>query len=416
MNDTKKVMVLGAGVGQVKLINLYHHYSCYVIVVSPAGKYPGFDICDEAFYADVRDKEIILQKAIESHIVAIATDQLDQSVPTAAYVAEKMNLRGITYNTSLKFTNKYLMRKSAYNIGVNVPNCFTASNIDEFKEKFSASNLHYPLIMKPIDGSASNGIHLVKSFADVKRFFVSSIQYSQSASLIFEQYIYGHEYVIEAYTHNYETTNLCVGEREYFDKEDCFIPKSTLFCNAQNVVDETLVKLLIIHKKLVSGFGLNFGMTHGEYLIEDGTGDIYLVEVAARGGGVFTSSDIVPAVCGIDVEKLLVKDTLGLLKAPFPINSKNYLAGYVCFLLPKGTITDIRWKKNLCLINGVINYNISNFNIGDIVGDIIDKSSRKGPFVISVQSKNDFDTVIQELKDSLQIDVLTDNGIQGAEW
>ncbi|MEZ5336075.1 MAG: hypothetical protein R2741_13015 [Methanolobus sp.] len=47
-----------------------------------------------------------------------------------------------------------------------------------------------------------------------------------------------------------------------------------------------------INKKLVEGFGLKFGFTHSEYIVEDETGEIYLVEIAARGGGNYISSDI----------------------------------------------------------------------------------------------------------------------------
>jgi len=50
-----KVMVLGAGRGQLPIINLFHYYGQKVLVVSPNGDYPGFKVADDVIYEDVRN-------------------------------------------------------------------------------------------------------------------------------------------------------------------------------------------------------------------------------------------------------------------------------------------------------------------------------------------------------------------------
>ena len=59
----KLAMVLGAGKGQVPIIDLCHKYNWNVLVVSVKGDYPGFDIAEYCEYIDVRNKEEILNIA-----------------------------------------------------------------------------------------------------------------------------------------------------------------------------------------------------------------------------------------------------------------------------------------------------------------------------------------------------------------
>ena len=98
------VMVLGAGRGQIPIMNLCHKYGWNVIAISPKGDYPGLEIADEVSYINVKDYESVLNLAREKEISAILTDQLDAGVMTAAYVAENMGLNGITTKVAEKFT------------------------------------------------------------------------------------------------------------------------------------------------------------------------------------------------------------------------------------------------------------------------------------------------------------------------
>ena len=93
--ESKKVMVLGAGRGQIPIMEILHQYGYQVIAASVQGNYPGFKIADQVLYVNVADKENILKYALKEEICAIITDQLDEGVLTAAYVSEKMGLRGI---------------------------------------------------------------------------------------------------------------------------------------------------------------------------------------------------------------------------------------------------------------------------------------------------------------------------------
>lgn len=411
----KKVMVLGAGRGQIPLMELCHKYGAYVIAVSPKGYYPGFNICDKAIYEDIKNKEAVLVKAQELSIDAIISDQLDQAVPTVAFVAEKMGLLGISYDTALKFTNKYTMRQAAQELGINVPESRVLTSFDDAVNFIQHNILTFPLIMKPVDGAASNGVFKVNSLNEIKEHFEYTQSFSKKRQIILEKFIYGKEYVVEAYTHNYEVHNLMVGHRDYFDIPGTFIPGATIFQDAEHVESELEKNLMVLNKKIVEGFGLKFGITHGEFLVEKGTGEIYLVEIAARGGGVSISSEIIPASTGVNANELLVKDVLNIYEDELKI--RKGAAAYFCYLVPEGIVKQLNGIENVLSIPGVKYACFENIALGMKTGKIIDKYSRKGPIVVYGNEKKDCYDIIQRVKQKLDVKIESPEGtIKEAIW
>ena len=411
----KKVMILGAGRGQIPLMELCHKYGANVIAVSPKGNYPGFSICDEAIYEDIKNKEAVLAKAQELSVDAIISDQLDQAVPTVAFVAEKMGLPGITYETALKFTNKYKMRQAAQKLGINVPESRVLTCFDDAVNFIQHNILTFPLIMKPVDGAASNGVFKVNSLDEIKEHFEYTQDFSKTRQVILEKFIYGKEYVVEAYTHNFIVTNLMVGHRDYFDIPGAFIPAATVFQDALHASSEIEKQLMAVNKKIVNGYGLRFGITHGEFLVEEKTGKIYLVEIAARGGGVSISSEIIPAATGVNANELLVKDALNIYEDEIEI--RKGAAAYFCYLVPEGVVKQLNGIEDVLSIPGVKYACFDNIALGMKTGKVVDKYSRKGPIVVFGNEKNDCYDIIQCVKQKLDVKIESVDGIiKGTLW
>lgn len=412
----KWVMILGAGRGQIPIIDLCHKYDCNVAVVSPQGEYPGIKAADYVYYADVKDKENILQCAWEKKIKAILTDQLDAGVLTAAYVAEKLGIKGITLETALKFTNKNVMRQAAKSAGVAVPEFICIKTMDDvYAELKACPEMTFPLMMKPADGSASRGVYKVSSYSDIENKIKDSRQYSKSGEIILEQFIEGSEYVVEAFTRNYKTTNLVVGHRDYFSIKDTFIPNATVFRDAESADSELEKRLKEINRILVESFRLHFGITHGEYLYSPKEDKVYLVEIAARGGGVFISSDLIPYACGVNANDLLVREALGIDNGE-RITLKKGASAYFCYLVPEGEVVKL---DNIDAINnlpGVKRAFFDNIELGMQTKSIKDKASRKGPILVSGATKKDCYDAIERVKEVIDIRVNTVCGEKEVIW
>ncbi len=410
----KKVIVLGAGRGQIPIIDLFHKYDCFVIVVTPKGDYPGIELADKVVYIDVRAREEVLKLAIEENIVAITTDQLDEGVLTAVYVSEKLGLVCIGSEIAERFTNKYIMRQYAKRLGISVPKNICVNNKAMAMQKML--DLKYPVMIKPADSSASRGVYKISSQKELWEKFDESMGFSKIGEVIIEEFIKGQEFVVDAYTHQGKTRNLIVGHRDYFSIKDSFIPNATIFLDAESANNDIQTRIQKINVQLVQGFGLPFGITHAEYLYNVEEDKIYLVEIAARGGGVFISSDLIPMACGVNANDLLVKEVLGLITPKDDFVLKRGAAAYFCYLLPRGEVITLQGTERVLEIKNVEKAFFDNIQVGLQVHSIKDKSSRKGPILIKADSIQECYDTIEKVKSVLNIEVKTEEGIKSAIW
>ena len=410
-----KVVILGAGRGQIPIIDVCRDYGIEVVAVTPKGNWPGIPIVDKVYYFDVKDIDALMRIVDAEKPDAVFSEQLDAAVYPCAYVAERRGLKGITSEVAIKFTNKYEMRRAAQKAGVSVPEYFTAKSADEALEKIASSGkLHFPLIMKPVDNAASHGVYMLHDEAELREKFADSLSWSLSGQVIVEQFISGREYVVDAWTRNYRTTNLVIGLRKYFDVPGAFIPSATLFVDGESFIshEEELVKAA--NKKLVESSGLEFGITHGEYFYVEEEDDVYLVEIASRGGGVFTSSDLIPGASGVNTEEPLVREVMGLDAGE--VNITPGAAAYFCYLTPEGIVEELSGMDEAAKISGVRKAYFDNISLGMHTAPIADKASRKGPILVQGKTREECIEVISRVKEVFSVRIRTPEGLTGVMW
>ena len=90
----KRIMILGAGIYQVPLIQKAKEMGLETIVVSIPGNYPGFAFADKVYKLDTRDQEAVLRAAQRERIDGICTSGTDVAVVTIGYVCEKLGPPG----------------------------------------------------------------------------------------------------------------------------------------------------------------------------------------------------------------------------------------------------------------------------------------------------------------------------------
>lgn len=410
---TKSVLVVGGGTGQVPLIEYAQKNGYRAVVISPKGNYPGLQLADKVIYEDIRFPEKIIahEELQDEDVAAVVTDQLDEAVPTVSFLAKHFNVPGVDCDVALRFKDKYVMRREAEKIGVAVPKCVRVAELVDLEE--SIKGLHFPLIIKPLDRASSLGVYEAKDFSELKSHFAESRSYS-SQGVIVEEFVKGREYVVEGFTVGGKTTNLIVGHRDYFNIPGAFIPSATVFRDADSATDDLERRLKEVNVRLVEGFGLNFGLTHAEYIYNEDRDTIYLVEVAARGGGVCISSDLIPAACGVDSVDVYMRAALG--QPIGPLKLRNGAAAYFCFMLPEGVVKFVSGMEKLRAIPGLLRAVLENVEAGMRISAARDKYSRKGPILVSGKTKEDCYNVIKKVKDVLQIRVLTSNGESVQYW
>lgn len=409
----KRIIILGAAECQVPLIKHAQKIGYTVIVISRDGNYPGFLIADKSYEIDVRDHEKILKVARKEKISGILTDQTDIPVLTAAYVAKSLGLPGIGIECAQRFTNKYKMRQYCEQLGIPVPRYTQASSIDEalkLTQKFQ-----FPLVLKPVDSQGSRGVIKISTRNELKSVFNNVILHSSVQQVILEEFFQGKEIVIEGFISANTFTNLIIGDREYFDLPNLFIPRKTIF--PSQLKPELQKKIIKLNTKLIKGFSPSFGITHSEFLVNEKTGDVCLIETAIRGGGAFISSDLIPLVSNVDVNKSLILLASGEQAVPIESRQlKHRAAAYMCFHLPEGQIQSIHGLQEVLAISGVQKAFFQEVRVGMITSTITDKTTRHGPILIAAEKYIDLQKVMAEVKNTLIIKVRTPEGIQGIIW
>ncbi|AFV02103.1 hypothetical protein DHBDCA_p1076 [Dehalobacter sp. DCA] len=410
-----KVFILGAGRGQLNLIEICKRKKFETIVISSDGDFPGFDVADRYYKIDITDKNKVLEAAKKEKISAIITDQIDVGVQTAAFIAEKLGIPGIGYGCSLKFTNKYIMKQEARRLGINVAEFISANDVQDAYQK--AEKIGFPVVMKPVDHDGSRGVFKINNRTELEINFATSLGYSMTGEVIIEQFISGAEYETLGFVHNYHFDNLIIGRSYDFDIPNLFIPKERIYIDVKSVTGDAEKKILDINKKLVEGFGLKFGISQAEFLYDKERDKVYLVEIAARGGGIYISSDLVPLTCGIDINELLVDFATNRRKNVDLSQFRTGAAAYLCFTLPAGKITKIENADKLKEIPGVHKVFLDTIYVGKTVEKIRDKSMRIGPILVHGKNEDECIQIIERVKETLNVWVQTEhNGIQGIQW
>lgn len=403
------ILVLGAGALQVPLIQTIQARGYNPVVVSLHNDEPGMLMVKDKVVGDFCDEEFTLQIAKDWNVIAVVTDQTDLPVRTIAYVCDHLGLPSIGYKTACLFTDKFLMREKCKEIGVKTIAYSLVDSLEEAKKFFI--DLHHSAILKPINNQGSKGVYKVSSIEELEEKYAEATRYARGQKILIEEFITGQELVIKALAFDGKVTNLVCGDTHYFEVKDAFAAKDRIF---PSMLDEEIVnKALNLNKKIVSGFGLSRGLTHGEYII-DGH-DVYLIEIAARGGGVYISSDIIPLMTGFNTTSFIIDiATKSTVDTPF-IEYKKMCTCYIAFFLPEGVINEVKGVREIQSLPYVHHNNLDALYIGKHIGKNIDKTSRYF-LIMEASDRSELEERIELVHKLLQVNV--DNGFKtkGIVW
>ena len=409
MGYMKKIMILGANNFLVPLIKTSKRLGYYTIVASPSINEPGFEFADKKVIVDLRDKDAVLRTASELKINGVITDQAETPVRTQAYVASKLGLPGIGEDKAELFTNKYLMRQRCKEIGIDTIKFKLVDNVEDAIDFYNQTGK--TMIMKPIDSAGSRGVVKIENTQTIKDEFGYSKDASKSGKVIIEEFIPGKELLLDGVVFNGIYQTLICGEyikcnvpgvfSEYMGKYPAEITEEQY-----KMVDELV-------KRIIEGFELPWGRTHTEIKINEK--GAWLMETAARGGGRYISSGIVPMKTDFDSCEFLLKACVGEITEIPKIRRNNKSCGYVSLFLPKGEVISVEGLQDVIDLPYTYSHNFEDIKVGFKTSEFKDKI--EGRF-IHLEAENDEQLYsrVEEIKKMIKIQVQTDDGVKGPIW
>jgi len=223
----EKLIILGAGVMQGPVINIAKELGFYAIALDGSSSAPCIPLADQFGQIDLKDKEGIetFARSIQGSTsrIGIMTAGTDFSA-NVAWVAEKLGLPGIPYESALNASDKSRMRECFKKANLPSPDFITITAADlPLSPNYSLPTTHYPLptspfplVIKPVDNMGSRGCRRVDSIEELNEAAKTAIGFSRSGRAIVEGYMEGPEFSVDAIVYHGEITICGLADRHIF--------------------------------------------------------------------------------------------------------------------------------------------------------------------------------------------------------
>lgn len=356
INSKQKLAVIGASYLQQPLVEKAKEMGLEVHCFAWEDGAVCKDIADHFYPISIIEKEEILSICQQVGINGICTIASDVAAPTVAYVAEKMELVGNSYESAVRANNKYLMRESFSKADVPCPKYMVATpdTINTPSVLDGLREFQYPIIIKPSDRSGSLGVSKICTPAEYYPAIDQAMKVSFKHEAMIEEFIDGREISVEFISyqgHHYPlqiTDKVTTGAPHFVELEHH--QPSTLS-------KEMYVAIYSITEKALDALGITNGASHSEYKITP-KGRIAIIEIGARMGGDFIGSDLVRLSTGYDFLKGVIEVALGEFVEPQITDHKCSGVYFLCKETKRLLPIIANWKNNPAFVEGEITDNV----------------------------------------------------------
>ena len=305
----KRLLVLAAGILQVPVIKKAKGMGIYVIAADGDPNAVGLKYADKAIVVNITSEEEVLKVAREEHIDGVIHPCSEVSMNVMGRLNDELGLSGITREQAIRATNKHLMREAFEKGNAPSPKSFLTENVDD-AWMYLQNDVSTDGILKPSRNSGSRGIAKVSrdmEKTDFVKAYDIALNESRDKSVLIEQFIEGPEFSIEIIVWNGKVNVLTVT-----DKKTTGAPHFVeLGHNQPSCFSATEVETLKAAAVAgVKALGVNNCACHAEAKLMEGKA--YLMEIGARLGGDFISTELTHLSTGIDMVAAAINAALGV--------------------------------------------------------------------------------------------------------
>ena len=398
----KKLLVLAAGILQVPVIKKAREMGFYVIATDGNPAAVGLPLADKAIEANITDEEVMLRIARKEQIDGVIHPCSEVSMNVMGRINDELGLSGISRDTAIRATNKHLMRQAFEQGGAPSPKSFCTNNADEawelFRKEFTGD-----AILKPSRNSGSRGVAKISPtpalprregdgdfgrFKSVShgssesilkeeffRLYNRALEESRDHSVLIEQFIEGPEFSVEIIVWQGEAHVLTVT-----DKKTTEAPYFVELGHNQPSVfpKEMQARLKEAAVAGVKALGLDNCAAHAELKLM--YGEPYLMEIGARLGGDFISTELTHLSTGVDMVAAAIDVALGIEPDLRPKEApKGVCIRY--FTPQSGRLTAIHNQE---LLNDSHVYDAEIYHqVGDMIPEVRSSLDRSGHVIVT---------------------------------
>jgi biotin carboxylase len=306
--NMKKILLLGGSAQQVIAIKTAKRLGYYTVLCDFLPDNPGQYAADKFYLTSTTDKKAILDVAQKEQISGVLAYASDPAAPTAAYVAEKMNLPGNPYDSVEILCNKDRFRKFLSENGFSTPKARGYANTAEALA--DKKNFTYPVIVKPVDSSGSKGATVLHSDFGLEDALEFAFSFSRCHRVIVEDFIEKkHPYLIGGDIFVADGKVILWGLLNCH-RDNCvnvLVPVGKSYPLQLENADVENVKLTL--STMVSKLGIRNGSMNVE-LVVDKSNRVWPIDVGPRSGGNMIP-DLLGDMFGVDIAEMSIEVAMG---------------------------------------------------------------------------------------------------------
>ena len=310
-----KLAVIGANAPLMPFYKQAKALGYYVIGIAWAEGAVCKQFCDKFYPISFQEKEEVLRVCREEKIDGITSFSLESALPTVVHVAQAMGLVSNTKECVRLTETKFAQRQAFEKNGIPVPQYTMLDEESRLKEL----DFCYPIIVKPLDSGGSQGVTKLDSEKGLVEAYRVAADYSRTKRVIIEEFVDGREFSVEALSYRGKHYIL-----QITDKVTSGAPNFIEMQHHQPADISTKVadKIKAMVEKALSALKIENSPSHTEIKLNS-KGELYIIEIGARMGGDFITSDLVRLSTGYDMVKGAIELAVGEFKSP-EIGTVNY--------------------------------------------------------------------------------------------
>lgn len=407
----KYVVFLAAGKWQEPWVTYLKGKGHKILLVDPNENPVCRKHSDLYFRCDVKNSAAIKDYIDKNNIQVefFTTDQTDVSTIPVAWLSDYFRTPGNPLEVVKRFTNKYESREfvRAHFGEDHIPafqKVATAKEVVRFVESLE----HGKAILKPADAQSSRGIFLVDGTSKpefIEQAVEEALSFTQEDYLIIEEFVEGVEITVEGIMTPNGHKTLAGSRKKHF--RTGIASELAYHLETDSGLWE---EITAFHNAVVDRTGLNMGITHTEYIIDEQRKTFHLVEMACRGGGSLIPSAIVPWVSGVNLYDVFYAQLTGQeitdeMLEEYPLKKGGSLH---FFEFPSGKVEAILGTELAKQLEGVLRMELE-FNPGDILHPATDDRGRQGFAIVLGENQEQVNDTIKEIYELISIRYEHDN-------
>lgn len=294
MPRNKTAIVVGGVINHSILIRKLQERGYYTILVDYLENPPAKKMADEHVLISTFDVEGIRDLARSRKADLIINCCLEHVNKGIAQIAEELKLPMMySYETALNVSDKKRMKRLMKEHDIPTTDYVCVDNNFDL----NTLQLHYPLFVKPADGSGSTGVNRATNPEALRRFAQIAVAYSKNGEVIIEEEAVGKECNVYCVIRNKKATVLTLSEKYSEIGGVSKVTKAIGSLWPAIVSDKALVRIQRVAQQIADAFELTTTPMFMQLKV-DGD-EINIVEFACRMPGGYGYQNILDC-CGFD--------------------------------------------------------------------------------------------------------------------